>query len=910
MSPAPEKRPIIELHGEEGSLEDYKPDAAGNLPFVVVNIKGKWQQVRLQEQPKMEKGNIIATVVDIANNPQKVTLDYWPDVVAFHLNDTIDQALVTGMHIRKDGRIEFDVTEAGQESRGIPQELLKAWKKTVELEDTVTSKEQEIEGLIDTKRDDLYRQHAELRKRLEEAKVALPSLSEMQDIGKKTLSKKEKELEKIHKKAEEILEKLEEEIKTAKPEEAWDADKKFDEFEPTEAEKKERKAIAAKLEKEIQGRVRRELEELEEWKQEIIDQQVEQAENDYNTAVATFEQNVRDPAKWDAMAMNANNKFDQALAKVNRASAIKPYKKYGAKLKGKGTYAQPPDALLPFDKTTAFQKVKNLSRKDRQEYTKRKKGADLQANSNAVARLKNAKDPYVKQLFVALNKRRKEDAKTHLGKDVKTGDFDTTGGDQSPRNRKNKEILDELLTEWKGDKAPDVDPHADVFNYEQEVENTIQQINELLDKIPKGPDGKTPKPLFAIAFDDLKALKVNIREDEKNLSTPAAIQKADKAGTQVGGARPGHAPVTTFLTGVPADFKGTKFDFVRKRSIDIAHEYLAPLRDIIQEGIEIKTKDELTKEVEAHKLAAETDKAKKEAAKAGTYEGDRLEIRAEHIRMVLESKQAEVKALMQGLYENIDLAAQKQDRVPDVVKQKFEALFSTFDLATLQPAEQRKWQDAGVKDSEKFKELWKKKLAEQVAKSFMESARHTLETKVAKKMQEGKTALKKAGKLKKQLLFRAGLTIAFVGGAASGGALLVGAAGYATLAAIAGGAAGGAARGKINQWMSGIYKEGQEKALEELHKEAKQEVINEIVAERFEPGTFTAHVEGLSQVSTMMAAVLRKFEADSGELLGGPDSAEVTRLLNQGSFDEVFSKSSDSASCTIPSICFISCMSM
>ena len=202
-------------------LEGLKPrDVREKYPpgtEVVVNIKGKWQAVKLEEQAVLEDGKIKIVTVN-----ETLHLEELPDIVEFKNGDTITDAgrnfTLENIFITIKGAIEFDVEESGRETtKGVSQEFLKSWDKTTKLEKEIENLSGEIKKISRAKREELKKHVEDLKKISAEIAGNLPGrVSDIASQSDKKVAEVVKIISGLHDKAEKAIDSLKSKIIEAK----------------------------------------------------------------------------------------------------------------------------------------------------------------------------------------------------------------------------------------------------------------------------------------------------------------------------------------------------------------------------------------------------------------------------------------------------------------------------------------------------------------------------------------------------------------------------------------------------------------------------------------------------------------------------------------------------------------------
>ncbi len=923
---------------KEMDFEKYKANAAGDFPSVVVNHEGTWQTLKLMAEPRVVRGAVIAEVEipATASTPARtetLTLDYAPQVVEFEEGQQIEDQRIVSTRVRKDGRVEFDLYDdvSDVETRGVPQEMLSTWKKTLELEDRVNHLGTQIAAVVHSSTEALRQKQLDASKIITTIKAELGAPSDMQDLGKRALNQKLKQLETAYEQAETAVKELRTEIAAIAPDTR--GLKNYTHFEHlTDAERAERKTLVERVQKEIVERTKEIKDDAKEKEEAALEKKVKKElkrieaearaeDTAEETAYNTFAAEVSAAhANWGRLSVPDQKAFWDARTKE------------GKRLAGFTNNRSQPQLLPPYSSVydqKVTEKSKNLSKikledREKTKFEKMRQNAEQRAYFEIITALQGVREYNSQDLVQELEAKRQAVARaaltgdignyplmdyTHVppvqmidaaGAPIEVRDYNPTGDELSTRNKKNIEFFKDILTQWSKAEKTAIPAGAESFDFNLESADVDARLAAVLAAIPKQANG-APVPAYQAIFDSINhpttGLKPTFEEIKNHYNTidDAANYVIATPPTVVG------SPLHNFFSEPTRE----NLTLLRRSAVDDAN---LSLQNAEEQITALKNQEAFTKaETEYNKHEADEIKRKQNEIK--DYEGDSLNLSAEHLKPLLAGKHAEVSVIMGKLYQQADfkysssgeLEFEKTTLTNEIIED-FKNLFDGTSLNFTDPAVEalmhRIWPEAGVKDFEKFKTLWKEKLAGEVAKSFKVLAEETLAKKTAEKMQGFRAGLARAGKMKGALALRIAMTVGFVGAGIATGGLAAGALGIAGAAGAAvGGATGGAVRGWLNKKVFGkMFDKSSESANKELLGEKKDEIIAELLDENYSANWDTKD-EGLEQFSTVLAQSIREFNEQVQNKLGpvdGEDSAaktareqKIQALIASGDLDEL-----------------------
>jgi hypothetical protein len=291
---------------EHVSNSDFKGAEIGKYKKgkrVVVNIEGEWQVRELSASAAVEKGKLKLTL----DKGQELFVDTPPRIVKFSKLDTLTDGqkggdfVIHGAFAAQDGRLEYNLTTPdGKMYKGVPEEFLDVWSKTVAMEAEVEDLENNIQALGVKAQKDLHEKISKLKTALMGTFENLPKdFKAMTKSGKKDVASAVKKIKSLHAEAARHIDDLRLKIDEAKVNGAGKKSKI--EHAETDADKQTRKAQEegsaafktkkAKSVKDFMGK------RLEQDKEEALADKKKSIRNEYEDRLTEWENQKRAMAR-------------------------------------------------------------------------------------------------------------------------------------------------------------------------------------------------------------------------------------------------------------------------------------------------------------------------------------------------------------------------------------------------------------------------------------------------------------------------------------------------------------------------------------------------------------------------------------------------------------------------------------
>ncbi len=503
---------------KDSKLAEYKADA-----IIVVPRNGNWVEARVMPgQDPVVQGDKLKLLVSFdtknATNPETISVDEPPEIVAFTNSESFSDALgaVPGVFviedmtvIAKDGTISYDVRQPDNTIvKGVPQELLVAYKKALDLEEKVRAQETDLKSLPKMERRKLSERRDEIRDEIFKITSEIPDVQAMPNYEPGAIDLILSKVNGLHENAEKAVEQfertLQQTLQTAEPDKKMShADFNF--FKHTREEIKDPLKHRANLRESIYDSIQRKEAEADAEYHAVLDEKIAEAMDEYDRKYAAY---LAEKKVFDALPPpNPKDKNKpqppKEPAKVNIA-AIKLDDDQERQFKQKK--AEAPDGAYG----NAFEVLSND--------TTNKYSQELVAQVVAERRRQAALD-----LAEQIPGRRVE--KFNVGQPDEYFDYNDKLDDiHSTISKKTRDILKGILESDDVIKTPE---NAKVFNFDDQTDALLTEAERLLKMIPKETDGKTPKAGYEKAASDLVTTKGLVKELKGNL---ADLDKAQKHG--------------------------------------------------------------------------------------------------------------------------------------------------------------------------------------------------------------------------------------------------------------------------------------------------------------------------------------------------------------------------------------------
>jgi len=823
---------------------------------IVVNVKGDWVVARLVEDATIEHDTLkIKVASSDTRHPMRgrtLMVSEAPHIVQFSQGKTLRDPKVGTFEITsaprttRRGTLEYQVTDtsSGEVTEGVSEELLQVWQKNVELEGEFEKLEAQVSGMADKYQKEISDKITSIQKVIKEAYAVLPDVEKMGTYGYNDIKKIETKIAQLQERATTLVKEFEAEISRIKGASAKES-------QATTKQKSERAKKRARAE-----HVRSDAEkDADEKRKEEYKKYVEELKTDIAAEVQRRSKDIRE--KMDERI--ADLKQQEQAARDKYKKDIASWNKQNKKTRGKkptqpdySVYVLPKDEKKQFEDN--IKEIENLvlldaltNQRTRQDSELHKRIKEQMAKLAKKDRFADAND---------LDKNASHEIIGYVdpilsGKMKKYEDIFNTYYFQ-----KQKEAFDIVTKAW--EEKRDIDsvdtPEEEKYDFKADIDDMQARVDALIADIPDYDDGTikdtadTLKENIDSAYKKLLSLNVAIKEKQiiPNSSDSSDVQQQKLQNKRIKVIKKLEHSVDT----LQADIDALK----RKHNADALKK---DVKEFTPDTIETSEAPEV------------------------------IDIPEYLMRELLSQRQPQVREAVKQLLEankDADSNTFKTDALD-----AFKAIFDTAQPGSQDVADiMNKLRDAGIKDWADFKKLWDSKLAEQ----SMHAMDHLATAVVRRNITENITWRDKLNKQVGQVLSRAALSLALVGGTAAGVTLLTGGAGLLGAgAAIAGGAAGGGMRGWLNKKIFGNekMKARQQRLQQELEDSKRAEVIDGMIdqimhgiVDNDPVGTSVAKsrnssvsLEGLPSFAGILAQTVRDISSEMVKLHGAePEEAQ------------------------------------
>lgn len=881
---------VIEFAGEKKKISDF---SHGTMIGYKDN-NGEWQTLELIGDMEAKDGKLC--VKGIEGERQ---LDQWP-IQIFDFNyDAFNQdyIVVGDPSITKDGRVEWNVenTQTEEVIRGVSEEYLISLKKMYDVKKKIENLEQQLRKKITGRQGELKEKRVEAEKALLDMAEELPvEVEEVQTYGKKAIAEFQMKFEILYAKVETSLKAFEEKVQEAEDIEHGEVPE-FTKYVETQTELDAKKEFAQEIEKLIGVREAKHIKEKEKG---ALDAKVE----DVRAQVVQWNTRRKALAEDGGWAGLPNNNDRKKAAKklFDEGKVLKLFKS-SESVSGVDGSGDPPDMFASEreldEKSVELTAAEKSAVAEGADKRKADVIEELMTQYKTVD-LKDNPDRYVAvMLFNEINKevnasaRRtaKVDPSRIVGKGIQA-EFK----EADDKEAEQVTAYDNLIASWQEAEVQEIQEGGLDFN--KEMNGFTTRIDEIISQIPKEEDGSYSRGAQDI-LDKAELLKRQLLDDTRfyqNFET--ALIHFNSMDALAGGSDFWKAKVDSLTKSKPLQEEMNKLrrELVQQYAIyglnlGRNHELDGVSVDGLQQNLDVfvrrKIADDGDDEMIEHGQTHVNEQARAELdgsaqAERERYKGDGFDITGRDMEGLLVGQREKIFHAVKDIYKSLEVEVVgakmikvKEGEVSEEVVAQFAELIDGV------PEPNRDWLEArGIKNFDRFKEVWKSQMAKEVAKSYHEAAMDKLQREAASKMYEIGQMAKNfykdpAGTAEKiaQVLASLGivgggvmLAMSFIGPSILAGALAVGVSGVG----------GGTARHFISKGIGalsekiGFRKKSKEARAAAVKDSATELILNrmfgvlqnqDVYRENIEGKHFASRFEGMPQFAAIVASAVREF---------------------------------------------------